>query len=95
MSLAQEHAERCKRELDDKRTELNELITIRAELKQDFQKQGSLVVQADFDNINKKIEAARTAIAELGQELQQAVATLAAENKLEEELRNEMKGLGR
>lgn len=90
MSLAKEHAERCKLALDGKRAELDELITIRTELRQDFQKQGSLVVQTDFDNINKKIEAARAVIAELSQELQQAVAALAAENKLEEELRNSL-----
>lgn len=90
MSLASEHAERCKRELDEKRMELNSLIELRAELKQKFQDHGTEVVQADIDGINREIDTKRAEIVESGQELQEAVATLTAENKLEAELHQQL-----
>ncbi len=94
MSAVKDHATRCGRDVDEAAKTLNGLNDLYDELSREFQKWGSEVTQGDLDAISGKIAAQKEVFAKRSQELQEAVAALGAENKLEEEMRNEMKGMG-
>lgn len=94
MTAIQDYAARCKRKVEETARAINDLSDLRSNLERKRMEIGSEVTQRDIDAVDVDIAKHKNIFSEASRELRDAVTALAAENKLEEEMRNKAQELG-
>lgn len=95
MSIIEDLAIERKRELEAATQTLDNLKKMRDELIHKSREMGSNVTRGDIVAIRDEIAVQMDVVTKSCKDFAAAVVALEAENKLEEEMRNTMQGLGR